>query len=234
VRRNLTVDGKVQPDSLVPYVDAVRAFARERHVLVMDLYERTRVQCESLGTAGCDALGATTAAGTLDTTHLNALGQREIGAIAAREFVRVLLPGQPNADPKTLAVNTLLPLNRARTTFAMPEPRVPSLPTLFIIGDSTVRNGRGDGADGLWGWGDVLDTAFDLSRINVVNRAVVGLSSRTALTLGHWDRVSASVKRGDVVLMQFGHNGTSPVNDPTRACAAPFPARAKRRRRSTT
>ena len=24
-------------------------------------------------------------------------------------------------------------------------------PTLFIIGDSTVRNGQGDGRDGLWG-----------------------------------------------------------------------------------
>ena len=32
----------------------------------------------------------------------------------------------------------------------------PLKPTLYIIGDSTVRNGRGDGRDGLWGWGDYL------------------------------------------------------------------------------
>jgi lysophospholipase L1-like esterase len=89
VRRNLTDDGAVRPDSLVPYVMAMRAFAREQRVLLMDLYERTRVQCERLGRAGCDALGATTAAGTLDTTHLSALGQREVGALAHREFLRV-------------------------------------------------------------------------------------------------------------------------------------------------
>ena len=28
-----------------------------------------------------------------------------------------------------------------------------SKPTVYIIGDSTVKNGQGDGAGGLWGWG---------------------------------------------------------------------------------
>jgi hypothetical protein len=27
----------------------------------------------------------------------------------------------------------------------------PELPTLFIVGDSTVRNGQGDGSNGQWG-----------------------------------------------------------------------------------
>ena len=34
-------------------------------------------------------------------------------------------------------------------------------PTLGLIGDSTVRNGRSDGAGGLWGWGDWLAPHFD-------------------------------------------------------------------------
>jgi lysophospholipase L1-like esterase len=92
VRRNLTPAGKVQPDSLVPYVAAVRAIAKEHRVPLMDLYERTREQCERLGRAGCNALGTTTAAGTLDTTHLGPTGQREIGALASREFLRVVCP----------------------------------------------------------------------------------------------------------------------------------------------
>ena len=29
-------------------------------------------------------------------------------------------------------------------------------PTLFIIGDSTVKNGSGNGGGGLWGWGDFM------------------------------------------------------------------------------
>jgi rhamnogalacturonan endolyase len=33
----------------------------------------------------------------------------------------------------------------------LPEPGDPSLPSLFLIGDSTVRNGRGDGGDGQFG-----------------------------------------------------------------------------------
>jgi len=90
------------------------------------------------------------------------------------------------------------------------------LPTLFLIGDSTVRNGRGDGANNQWGWGDYLGAHFNLEKINVVNRAVGGLSSRTYLTQGHWDRVLAMVKPGDFVMMQFGHNDNgSPATNRT-------------------
>ena len=32
---------------------------------------------------------------------------------------------------------------------------------LVCIGDSTVKNGAGNGAGGLWGWGQVLQDAFD-------------------------------------------------------------------------
>jgi hypothetical protein len=34
------------------------------------------------------------------------------------------------------------------------------LATLFLIGDSAVKNGRGDGAGGLWGWGQVIAEHF--------------------------------------------------------------------------
>jgi lysophospholipase L1-like esterase len=99
----------------------------------------------------------------------------------------------------------------------LPEPANPKLPSLFLIGDSTVRNGRGDGANGQWGWGDHLGPYFDTSRINVVNRAVGGLSSRTYLTLGHWERVLGMLKPGDFVMMQFGHNDNGALNDTSRA-----------------
>jgi lysophospholipase L1-like esterase len=99
----------------------------------------------------------------------------------------------------------------------LPTPANPDLPTLFLIGDSTVRNGRGDGSHGQWGWGEPLVEYFDPAKINVVNRAVGGLSSRTYLTQGHWDRVLAMLKPGDFVMMQFGHNGSGPVDDPARA-----------------
>jgi lysophospholipase L1-like esterase len=81
------------------------------------------------------------------------------------------------------------------------------LPTLFIIGDSTVRNGtRGQG-----GWGDPIKAMFDPSKIRVENRALGGRSSRTFLTEGLWGKVLDQVKPGDFVIMQFGHNDGGPL-----------------------
>jgi rhamnogalacturonan endolyase len=88
----------------------------------------------------------------------------------------------------------------------LPEPGDPSLPSLFLIGDSTVRTGRGDGGNGQFGWGDPLEESFDRAKINVVNRAVGGTGAGTFIAQGHWDRVLAMLKPGDVVIMQFGHN----------------------------
>jgi lysophospholipase L1-like esterase len=88
----------------------------------------------------------------------------------------------------------------------LPVPANPALPTLFLIGDSTVRNGHADGAGGQWGWGEPIFNLFDPAKINVVNRAVGGLSSRTFYTGPYWEKVLAMIKPGDFVVMQFGHN----------------------------
>jgi rhamnogalacturonan acetylesterase len=80
------------------------------------------------------------------------------------------------------------------------------LPTLFLIGDSTVKNGNGKGESGLWGWGNFLPENFDSSKIRVENRALGGRSSRTYLTEGLWNKVLADIKPGDFVMIQFGHN----------------------------
>src|SRR5262249_13135325 len=58
---------------------------------------------------------------------------------------------------------------------------------------------------------------FDVAKINVVNQAVGGLSSRTYLTQHDWERVMAMLKPGDFVVMQFGHNDSGPLDDPARA-----------------
>lgn len=103
----------------------------------------------------------------------------------------------------------------------LPDPANPQLPSLIFIGDSTVRNGhddgQGKGAAGQWGWGNPIAALFDPAKINVVNRAVGGLSSRTYMSSGHWERTLPLIKAGDVVLIQFGHNDSGPVNDTVRA-----------------
>jgi len=105
----------------------------------------------------------------------------------------------------------------------LPVPANPKLPTLFLVGDSTVRNGHGDGAGGQWGWGEPLVDHFDATKINVVNRAIGGLSSRTYMNApdgGPWALTLALIKPGDVVLIQFGHNDGGKPDEPTRARAS--------------
>ncbi len=81
-------------------------------------------------------------------------------------------------------------------------------PALYIIGDSTVRNQTA----GQQGWGDPLASRFDPAKIEVLNRAIGGRSSRTFLTEGRWAAVAAHLKPGDFVIMQFGHNDGGPLN----------------------
>jgi rhamnogalacturonan acetylesterase len=90
-------------------------------------------------------------------------------------------------------------------------------PVVYLIGDSTVKNGSGKGSDGLWGWGDFLHEHFDTTRIHIENRARGGRSSRTFLTEGLWQNVLDKLKPGDYVIIQFGHNDGGAINDTTRA-----------------
>jgi len=84
----------------------------------------------------------------------------------------------------------------------------PKLPTLFVVGDSTANNN----ANGAQGWGEPFIAYFDAAKINVLNRARAGRSSRTFITEGLWDKVLSEMKAGDFVLIQFGHNDGGPLN----------------------
>src|ERR1043165_5086876 len=85
----------------------------------------------------------------------------------------------------------------------------PALPTLWIAGDSTAARGRGAAQQG---WGVPFAGYFDPAKINVANRARGGRSSRTFFTEALWDQLLAEVRKGDTVLLQFGHNDGGPVN----------------------
>ncbi|MEY4916207.1 MAG: hypothetical protein RL616_120 [Verrucomicrobiota bacterium] len=113
-----------------------------------------------------------------------------------------LVDGQPKNETQISARRENFPANT-------------NLPSLFLIGDSTVRNGRGDGGGGQWGWGDQLAPFFDTSKINVVNRALGGTTARTFYR-DFWAKTLAMVKPGDFLIMQFGTNG-GPINDTNRA-----------------
>ena len=85
-------------------------------------------------------------------------------------------------------------------------------PTIYLIGDSTVRNNNKE----QWGWGSLLPEFFDSTKITISNQAMAGRSTRTFVKEGRWDNVLSTLKKGDYVMMQFGHNeGSRP--DTSRA-----------------
>ncbi len=83
------------------------------------------------------------------------------------------------------------------------------LPTLYVVGDSTANSNAP-----LRGWGSEIGAFFDPAKINVVNRAIGGRSSRTFMTEGRWAKVLAELKVGDFVIIQFGHNDAGNYTDP--------------------
>ncbi len=115
-----------------------------------------------------------------------------------------------------VAALSLLPAPLAAQTTA---PAAEHKPTLFIIGDSTVKNGADNGSNGQWGWGHILPMLFDPAKITVVNDALGGTSSRSFFeTPNLFPKVIAKVQPGDFVLMQFGHNDNTrpPESDTLR------------------
>ena len=77
--------------------------------------------------------------------------------------------------------------------------------TVYVIGDSTVQTYNAS-AYPQTGWGQVLGSFFDESRVKVVNHALGGRSSKTFIQEGRLETVKNSLQKGDFVLVQFGHN----------------------------
>lgn len=100
-----------------------------------------------------------------------------------------------------LSLTVLFALTLANASSSQDVPR-----KILLIGDSTVKNGQGDGAGALWGWGSVLHEFVDTAHLEIVNRARGGRSSRTYLTEGLWEAALSELNAGDVLLIQFGHN----------------------------
>jgi lysophospholipase L1-like esterase len=96
-----------------------------------------------------------------------------------------------------------------------------ALPTLFLMGDSTVR-GSSPGSS-IVGWGECIAPFFDPNKINVVNRAIAGRSARTYYDEGRWSKVADSLKPGDFVIIQFGTNDQGRIGDPANKHRADGP-----------
>ncbi|MDP9052252.1 MAG: GDSL-type esterase/lipase family protein [Acidobacteriota bacterium] len=111
---------------------------------------------------------------------------RFVSALALAVSATLMAQAPPDAPPQ-MNLPQRAPVN-------------PNLPTIFVVGDSTASNGLN------LGWGDHLANYFDLAKVNVVNRAHAGRSSRSYMVEGAWDKVLAELKPGDYVMLQWGQN----------------------------
>ena len=90
-------------------------------------------------------------------------------------------------------------------------------PVLFLIGNSTMRNGTmGNGNNGQWGWGYFASDFFDGRKISVENQALGGMSTRNFYT-DLWPAVRQALKPGDWVIVSIGHNDHADFFDAKRA-----------------
>lgn len=77
--------------------------------------------------------------------------------------------------------------------------------TVYTIGDSTMANKPMENGNPERGWGQLLPQ-FLTADIQVDNRAVNGRSSKSFINEKRWDKVLQTLKPGDYVFIQFGHN----------------------------
>jgi len=78
---------------------------------------------------------------------------------------------------------------------------------IFIAGDSTAQ-GYDTTRTLQRGWGQCLSPYFN-DKVKVVNCARAGRSSGSYINEGRWDSLIVKVRKGDWVMIQFGHNDTS-------------------------
>ena len=84
---------------------------------------------------------------------------------------------------------------------------------IFIASDSTAQDYKPDRYPQS-GWGTMLRCAVGPA-VTVENRAIGGRSTNSFIREGRLDKIAADLKKGDTLLIQFGHNDAS-IDKPER------------------
>lgn len=107
---------------------------------------------------------------------------------------------------KVVLFNLYLPMKKVFCSlflllaFTLPPQKI----TVYLIGDATLSD-KARTAYPETGWGMPFAHFFDAS-VRVDNRAMNGRSTRTFIEENRWQPVVDSLREGDYVLIQFGHN----------------------------
>ena len=200
----LTPRNDYEPDNpqriqrkLADFTPAIFAIGRETNTPVIDLEDISATKLEQYGP------WKTNYHFYLDKIHSSAYGARMNAASAAEGILA-------SDDPQLAFLKTCL--NDKVTPQRCDQRRQTGKPMVFLCGDSTGKN-EDDRPDGMWGWGSQGYTIFDSTKCVFQNQAMAGRSTRTYIDEGRWEVVYNSLQKGDVVLIQFGHNDIGGIKD---------------------
>lgn len=117
-------------------------------------------------------------------------------------------------------VSELSPLDLAKAEAEKKQIQAEGSTRIFIAGDSTASNYDVDVTPRM-GWGQAFDRQIKDASVKVVNVAQSGRSSRSFITEGWFGMIEREIRKGDYLLVQFGHNDEKCGEEPAR----PEPAR---------
>ena len=200
----LTPRNDYEPDNpkriqrkLADFTPAIFAIGKETNTPVIDLNDISATKLEQYGP------WKTNYHFYLDKIHSSAYGARMNAASAAEG---ILASDDPQlAFLKTCLSDKVIPQR-------CDQRRQAGKPMVFLCGDSTGKN-EDNKPDGMWGWGSQAYTIFDSTKCVFQNQAKAGRSTRTYIDEGRWEEVYNSLEKGDVVLIQFGHNDIGGIKD---------------------
>lgn len=182
---------------LSDFTPAIFAIGKETNTPVVDLNDISATKLEQYGP------WKTNYHFYLDKIHSSAYGARMNAASAAEGILA-------SNDPQVAFLKSCL--NDRVNPKRCDQNRQQGKPMVFLCGDSTGKN-EDSNPDGMWGWGSQGYTVFDANKCVFQNQAKAGRSTRTYIDEGRWDEVYNSLQKGDVVLIQFGHNDIGGIKD---------------------
>lgn len=182
---------------LSDFTPAIFAIGKETNTPVIDLNDISATKLEQYGP------WKTNYHFYLDKIHSSAYGARMNAASAAEGILA-------SNDPQVAFLKSCL--NDRVNPKRCDQNRQQGKPMVFLCGDSTGKN-EDSNPDGMWGWGSQGYTVFDANKCVFQNQAKAGRSTRTYIDEGRWDEVYNSLQKGDVVLIQFGHNDIGGIKD---------------------
>ena len=206
-------DGKTIQRKLTDFTPAIFAIGKEMNVPVIDLNDISAKKLEQYGPWKTDYHFF------LDKIHSSAYGARMNAASAAEgldactdprleELKSYLIKEKvhPDYEEKLLEWE---PENYDRKGNVISKTKTAEEKKqkvrIFLCRDSTGKN-EDSNPNGMWGWGSQAYTVFDESKCTFINCAKAGRSTRTYLNENRWEEVYRTLRPGDYVLIQFGHN----------------------------